>query len=178
MKVLCVTGMPGCGKEEVLKVAEQAGFRIVRMGDVVRAEAQARGLPMTDAAVGGMAHQDRAKFGMDIWAQRTLPLVTGDRVLIDGLRGRAELDVFRRAYGDDLYVAAVHASPRTRYNRIGMRKRKDDVRSWQAFLERDERELSWGLGDVVAKADFMVVNESDLAYLTVAAQAILRAITG
>src|SRR5213596_1542395 len=163
MKVICVTGMPGCGKEEVLVVAKDLGFSVVRMGDVVREEAKRRGLPITDAAVGGMA-----------WAERTLPRIHGDRVVVDGLRGRAELDVFRKAFGEALVVVAVHASPRTRYERLLRRKRLDDALTIEAVRARDLRELSWGLGDVVATADIMLVNESSLDQFRRQARAALK----
>src|SRR5437016_13319431 len=94
--------MPGCGKEEVLVVAKNLGFSIVRMGDVVREEAQRRGLPITDATVGGMAHAERESHGFGIWAERRLPRILGERVVVDGLRGRAELEVFRKAFGEAL----------------------------------------------------------------------------
>ena len=162
VRVVCVTGMPGCGKEEVLAVAKDLGFSIVRMGDVVREEARRRGLPITDAAVGGMAHAEREAHGFGIWAERTLPRIHGERVIVDGLRGRAELDVFRKAFGEALVVLAVHASPKTRHERMLRRKRTDDAVTIEAVRARDLRELSWGLGDVIATADIMVVNESSL----------------
>ena len=159
MQVVCVTGMPGCGKEEVLTVAQDLGFTIVRMGDVVREEAQRRGLPITDGAVGGMAHADRLAQGYGIWAERTVPRIGGERVLVDGVRGRAEISVFRKVFGDGLLVLAVHASPKTRYERLQRRRRADDIASFEAFEARDARELGWGLGDVIATADLMLVNE-------------------
>ncbi len=154
--------MPGCGKEEALAVAQNLGFSIVRMGDVVREEALRRGLPITDAAVGGMAHAERQANGLGVWAERTLSRIQGEHVLIDGLRGRAELDIFRGAFGDDLSVVAVHASPKTRYERMMRRGRGDDAGTIEAFRARDLRELSWGLGDVIATADVMLVNEGTL----------------
>ena len=154
--------MPAAGKEEAVRVARSIGFDIVRMGDVVREEAARRGLPITDSAVGGMAHQDRVEHGFGIWAERTLPLLRGERILIDGLRGKAELEVYRRAFGDRLVVLAVHASPRTRYERVVRRARADDARTREAFLARDARELGWGLGEVIATADLLLVNEGSL----------------
>ena len=82
VRVVCLTGMPGCGKEEALAVAQTLGFSVVRMGDVVREEALRRGLPITDATVGGMANAERQVHGMGIWAERTLPRITGERVLV------------------------------------------------------------------------------------------------
>ncbi|MGQ0796863.1 MAG: AAA family ATPase [Methanobacteriota archaeon] len=162
MKVIAVAGMPGSGKDEVVRIAADLGFSVVRMGDVVREEAARRGLPMEDKAVGGMAHQERVERGFGIWAERTLPRLKGDAVLIDGLRGKAELDVFRRAFGDRLVVVAIHASPATRYARMAARRRADDAASLAALRERDERELAWGLGDVLATAEVLLVNEGDL----------------
>lgn len=176
--MVCVTGMPGCGKEEVLAVGKDLGFSIVRMGDVVREEATRRGLPITDAAVGGMAHAERQTHGLGIWAERTVPRIQGDRVLVDGLRGRAELDVFRKAFGADLSVVAVHASPKTRYERMLRRQRKDDAATIDAFRARDLRELSWGLGDVIATADVMLVNEGTLDELRRQARAALERLHG
>ncbi|MCI4371517.1 MAG: flagellar hook-basal body complex protein FliE [Thermoplasmata archaeon] len=178
MRVVCITGMPGCGKEEVLVVGQDLGFSIVRMGDVVREEATRRGLPITDEAVGGMAHAEREAHGLGVWAERTLPRIRGTRILVDGLRGRAEADVFRRAFGDDLIVLAVHASPKTRYDRMLRRRRKDDAGSIEAFRTRDLRELSWGLGDVIATADLMLVNEGSLDDFRGQARAALERLHG
>lgn len=178
MRVVCVTGMPGCGKEEVLAVAQALGFSIVRMGDVVRAEVLRRGLPISDAAVGGLAHAERQAHGFGIWAERTLPRIRGNHVLVDGLRGRAEVEVFRKAFGDDLIVVAVHASPKTRYERMMRRRRTDDAGSIEAFQARDLRELGWGLGDVIATADVMLVNEGSLEALREAARVALERLHG
>lgn len=170
--------MPGCGKEEVLAVAQALGFSIVRMGDVVRAEVLRRGLPISDVAVGGLAHAERQAHGFGIWAERTLPRIRGNHVLVDGLRGRAEVEVFRKAFGDDLIVVAVHASPKTRYERMLRRRRTDDAGSIEAFQARDLRELGWGLGDVIATADVMLVNEGSLEALREAARVALERLHG
>lgn len=154
--------MPAAGKEEFQKVAAQEGYLIVRMGDVVRQEARRRGLPITDASVGGMAHEERQKHGTAVWAERTIPHVRSDRVCIDGLRSPAELTTFRKAFGEGLVVFAVTASPKTRWGRVERRRREDDARTWEDFLQRDARERGWGLEDVIAAADVTIVNEGSL----------------
>lgn len=168
--------MPGSGKEEVVRVARRLGYTVVRMGDVVREEAARRGLQLTDEAVGGMAHQERVDHGFGIWAERTVPRIVGERVLVDGLRGKAELDVFRRSFGDRLRVVAVHASPRTRHERMSERRRADDAATAEALRIRDGRELGWGLGDVIATADIRLVNEGSLDAFRRAAKAALEAL--
>jgi len=161
-RVICLTGMPGCGKEELVKVAHERGLAVVRMGDVVREEASRRGLKFSDESVGGMAHEERVKHGFGVWAERTIPRIRDEATVIDGIRGREELDVFRGAFGERLVVVAIHASPTVRYDRIRKRARGDDAVSWEEFLRRDDRELGWGLGEVIATADRMVVNEGGI----------------
>lgn len=143
-------------------MAVELGYAVVRMGDVVRDEARKRGLPITDAIVGGMAHEERQKHGVAVWAERTIPRVKGERVLIDGLRSPAEREVFRHAFGNQLLVFGIVASQRARWERVQRRRRPDDAQTFEEFQRRDARELGWGLGEVVASADLTIVNEGTL----------------
>ncbi len=159
---MVLTGMPGSGKEEFVKMAIKEGIFVVRMGDLVRKRAKLQGLEASDQKIGDFANSQRKKFGMDIWAQRTIPLVKGDLVLIDGLRGIAELDLFKSTFEDDLTLIGIHSSPKTRYGRIKKRNREDKTTSWDAFKKRDSRELGWGIGSAIAQCDHMIVNEGTL----------------
>lgn len=99
MKILVTTGMPGAGKEEFLKICETRGAKVVRMGDIVREKAGEFGLDSSDNSVGTLANEERKRYGMDIWAKRTIPLVGGELVVIDGTRGPDEVKAFRHASG-------------------------------------------------------------------------------
>ncbi len=184
MKVVAFTGLPGSGKSEAVGVAEAAGMAVVRMGDEVRAEAAGRGLPMNDENLGGVASEMRKREGMDVWAMRCLRRIEkitssaaagiSNRaeeagragtviggIVIDGIRNMEEVEAFRRNIGDFVLIA-IHASPGTRYKRLMERGREDDSLSVDALRRRDERELGWGLGNVVAMADIIVTNEGSL----------------
>jgi dephospho-CoA kinase len=65
---------------------------------------------------------------------------------------------------------AVYASPETRFNRIFRRKRSDDPDGWEVFHERDMRELGVGLGDAVAMAEYLVINENSRSVAKAAAK--------
>ncbi len=177
-RALCITGMPGCGKEEFLQVASKAGHNVIRMGDVVREEAARRGIAATDEGIGGMAHREREIHGSEVWAVRTLELVEVDQVVIDGIRSLEEVTFFRKAFGDAIAVVAVHASPQTRFNRIRGRAREDDIESEREFQIRDQRELEWGLGQVIALADHVIVNEGGLEGFRKEAKRVLRLVFG
>ena len=156
------TGMPGAGKEEFLQICQAKGAKVVRMGDMVRERVKELGLDSSDNSVGTLANEERKRYGMDIWAKRTIPFVGGDLVVIDGTRGPDEVKAFKHAFGENLQVVAVHASPRTRFDRLRVRSRGDSPTTPGEFEQREKRELTWGLGDVIATADYMVVNEGTL----------------
>lgn len=161
-QVLVVTGMPGAGKEELLKVAQRMGYLVLRMGDVVRQEAERRDIKMDERGVGGFASSERRGHGPDVWARRCLDVLGPERTIIDGSRSLMEMSAFRAALGEDTRLLALHSSPRTRFERLRKRDRYDAPRDLHEFEERDERELGWGLGSLIAMADIMLVNEGSL----------------
>jgi dephospho-CoA kinase len=154
--------MPGSGKGEFIKVAEEFGFEVVRMGDLVREEALRRGLDLKDTSVGGLANEEREKNGMGIWAERTVPRITGRLLIIDGVRGIAEIKVFRDAFSSDLSVVSIEASSETRYDRIRRRGRKDAALTREQFEDRDDRERSWGIEMAMKEAEYTILNEGGL----------------
>jgi dephospho-CoA kinase len=148
------------------------------MGDIVREKAKEFGLDSSDTSVGNLANEERKRFGMDIWAKRTIPYVGGDLVVIDGTRGPDEIRAFKHAFGDDLKVVAIHASPKVRFDRLKARARPDSPAKPSEFDARDRRELDWGLGEAIALADYMVNNDGTLKELKAEVDKLLDKIIG
>jgi len=165
--------MPGSGKEEFLKICTARGAKVVRMGDIVREKAKEFGLDLSDTSVGTLANDERKRYGMDVWAKRTIPFVGGELVVIDGTRGPDEIKAFKNAFGEDVKVIALHSAPKTRYERLKARGRPDFPLTWDEFEHREQRELAWGLGQAIAQAEYMVVNESNLSDLKKAVEKLL-----
>jgi dephospho-CoA kinase len=160
MRVLVLAGMPGSGKSEAVRVAGEMGIPVYRMGDLVRETVKGRGFEVNRANLASVGNSERQKLGPDIWAKRTLRLLSeAPIVVIDGTRSRAEVDHFRKELGSSLLVLAVHSSFATRWQRIQKRGRPDDPQDPEELHLRDHQELEWGLGDVIATADLMFVNE-------------------
>lgn len=162
MDLIVIAGMPGAGKEEFVSVAQMRGYHVVRMGDVVREFAAQTAAGVNDRGVGGFANEERQKHGYDIWAKRCVDRVESERTIIDGSRGIMELKVYQGRFGKDIRLVAIHSSPPTRYPRLVRRARQDAPKDLAEFDARDERELSWGLGSLIALADVMIVNEGSL----------------
>jgi len=156
-----VTGMQGSGKAAVRQVAEIIGYSTVVMGDEVREEAKRRNMESTPGNLGKLMLKLRDEEGPAAIAKRCIPKIEKAKsniVIIDGVRSQAEVEEFKKHF-KDLTLIAVHASPKTRFQRLFHRERTDAPGSWQTFIERDIRELNLGLGVVIASADYMIVNE-------------------
>jgi dephospho-CoA kinase len=170
MKVIGVVGLPASGKGEFSKIAMARGIPVVVMGDMIRNAVKRAGLEPTDANLGAMATSLRSEYGLDAIAQLCVPEIqrqTAPIVLIDGIRGDAEVNLFRRVFPGFLLIR-IDSSFETRLARIRVRGRSDDFSSAGELRTRDERELSWGLGNALNDADMHISNEGTLAEFSAA----------
>lgn len=170
-KVVGITGMPGSGKGEICEMIRSTGIPVRSLGDVVRAHFASTFPKKDHREIGAHANEQRKIHGEDIWASRLVEEIDGiiedgsELVVIDGVRSPSEVAVFRNRWGDHFSIMCVHSSPTTRFERLSSRGRGDDPESRGEFDERDSRELSWGLGDVISRADIMIINEDGMADL-------------
>jgi len=167
MQLIGVTGLPGSGKSVVARVANNLGINVIRMGDVIRDEALKR-----NGNIGETAVKLREDHGKYVVAEKCVQIIeevlknTSDnknevKFVIDGIRSPAEVEIFKKHF-KKLKVIAIYSSPKTRFMRLKRRKRSDDSINILEFKNRDERELKFGIGNVIAAADYMIVNEGPI----------------
>jgi len=177
--VIGVAGMPGAGKSILEEVAKEMGCAIVVMGDEIREEAKRRKLEPTPENLGKIMLMLRKEEGADVVARRCIPKVKNAKenvVVIDGVRSLEEANEFRKHF-PKFTMIAIHASPETRFQRLFQRKRSDDPEGWETFMERDSRELSVSLGNAIATADYMIVNEGPKEQLRKKVREVLKSVT-
>ena len=175
MKLIVVAGMPGAGKEEFLNVARDMDIPFLRMGDLVRELYPKRGDEDRDLTLGQFANIERERHGYNIWAKRALERMSGNIYLIDGCSSMDEVMAYR-SLSDDVNIIAIHAPPRIRYDRLVKRQRDDAPRNVEEFDARDSREMGWGLANVIALSDHLIVNDGSLEKFREEASAYLRSI--
>jgi dephospho-CoA kinase len=174
--VVGLAGMPGSGKSIAVKTAQEEGYAVVTMGDVVREETAKRGLELTPENVGKVMLELRATGGESAIAEKCIPRIErqgSPKVMVDGLRSYAEAETFKGHFANFVLVA-VHASPETRFSRLCSRGRSDDPKTWAVFHERDIRELSVGLGNAIALAEYLIINDDTVETLKKRARKTLR----
>jgi dephospho-CoA kinase len=164
VKVIGVVGLPASGKGEFSKIAAEAGIPVIVMGDMIRAEVKKAGLEPTDTNFGATANRLRAEGGMDAIAALCIPEIkrqTAPLVLVDGIRGDAEVNLFRKHFSGFILIS-IDSSFEKRLDRIRARGRSDDFVLPESLRNRDEREMNWGLGNALALADINIKNEGSL----------------
>jgi len=158
--IVCITGMSGAGKTTATRALSSMGFTVVSMGDVIRKEAQRRGLGLDKEGQRQTMLLVRKEGGPAAVARLCIDEIESrglKKVVIDGARSLDEVEAFRGIA--EVKVLGIHASPERRRYLLTSRGRNDDPHSESDFESRDRRELDLGLGSVIALSDRMVENE-------------------
>ena len=191
MKVFGVTGLPGSGKSIISGIARKEGIYTVSMGDVIRKEAERQNCSTGEAAVNlrkrygnnvvadrciqeifnhsrnhkknnkhqhiKKMHQSNSRYQ----PPQKFKKIEQDVYIIEGIRSPYEVQYFKKRF-KNFKIIAIHSNPTERFNRLLRRKRSDDSPDRKIFEERDERELKFGIGNVIARADYMLINEGHI----------------
>ena len=176
MKVISIVGMAGAGKSEVTKLFQENGFTKIRFGDITDEEVKKRGLALNEGNERYVRELLRQEQGMAAYAKLNLPAIDSalkySRVVIDGLYSWEEYTFLKSYYGEDFYVVAVWASPKTRYARLT--NRLDRRLTLEEAASRDKAEIeNINKGGPIAMADFTIINESSVANLSEEAKRII-----
>lgn len=162
---LAVTGAQGSGKSVFTKIAKNKyNIPTYRLGTVIIEECEKRGLEVNGTNMGKMSSVLRYEGGEQVIASKSFNAIQQfleDKpkiVIIDGIRSYSELAYFREKF-DDVRLIAIITSLKTRKQRVEARKRID-LGTMGDFEVREQRELGFGLGDVITKADYFILNEN------------------
>jgi dephospho-CoA kinase len=104
--------------------------------------------------------------GNQIVAQKCIELIKSLKdptVLVDGIRSMDELRLFRKHW--NFPIIAIICDEDVRHKRLSDRGRSDDSLNVNDIIERDRREVNFGLTEVIDQADYKVQNNSDIKYL-------------
>jgi len=177
-KVVAIVGMPGAGKGFVSNAAKARGMPVFVCGDVIREETARRGLPPSPENMGVVMLDIRQQEGPSVVAERLIPKLEASPsgvAIVEGVRSMDEVSALRRNHS--VVIAAVHASPETRFDRLLRRARGDDPKSWDEFVDRDLRELRVGIGNVIALAQEMLINERSAEDFQVVSEHLISKVT-
>ena len=153
--------MPGAGKSTIVSKLKEQGYQAFNLGDGVRAEAKRRNLEPTGENLGKLMLELREKNGPGAVAELIKEQIQNSNheiIIIDGIRSIHEINVLKET--GNLKLLAVDASSNTRFNFLSERKRSDDPLTREKFEERDNREISVGLQEIIKLADESIENNN------------------
>jgi dephospho-CoA kinase len=162
--VLVLAGMPGSGKSIAGEFFKKKGFPVIRMSDPVRKEMEDLGLSITNTTLRDYVLEIRKKRGPNV----VLDLLKGrmseafkhnDTIVLDGSRNISEVKELRKEKYRTILIGII-TDKQLRFQRILNRAEKSDMKTLEEFEWRDEQELKFGMGDVLASADYYLTNNS------------------
>ena len=162
-----ISGLPGSGKSLVSDIATEKGAIIVSMGDIIREEAKKRGESTKETA-----QNLRAEHGEYIVSELTIKKIkklqeegNENTIIVEGIRSPHEVNMFKENF-ENFIILSIFANPALRFKRLQKRMREDDSKDYNEFLKRDQMELDFGIGTVIALSDKIIINESNLESYT------------
>ena len=185
MKIIVLSGLPLSGKTTYAKkLGPEYKMPLYETGTEVLEEVTGRGLEFSPENIKKVTDECK-KISDSYFTERLIEKVDAladdiPGVFLSGLRAVSEIEVLKKHYGDDnVFVISFHTSMKTRFNRLNNADRiaettgakaKEDVllRNFDNFLARNKKELGYGVGDVMALADYMMSTENELwPYVTI-----------
>jgi len=168
-KIVFIVGMTGSGKSIVSDELVKSGFAYVRFGQLTMDELQKRGLEINEVNERAVREGLRKEHGMGAFATLNIPkfdenLKTAN-VVGDGLYSWTEYKILKEKYGDQMYVLAVYAPPKLRYDRLENRAENNSDNSRFRSIPRDKAQSrdyseieNVEKGGPIAMADFTIIN--------------------
>lgn len=178
--IIALVGMAGSGKSEATQYFKELKLPTFRFGDITDEELAKKNLPVTPANEKRIREQLRKQHGMDIYGKRAQPkidklLELSDIVIVDGLYSWEEYTRLKKAYGSDLVILAIVASPKTRHSRLANRPVRPLTAQEARLRDYAEIETLHKAGPI-AMADHVIVNEGTKQELETALDRFFRTV--
>lgn len=161
-------GMNGSGKDTVIKyISKNYGIPILTISDLVRqADSTGKFEPTRDNLT-RVAFDRIRKYGPDYFPRKVIRIIKKkrwDTVGIAGIRSHADVETFRKRFGDDFILIFVDVpDARTRFQRVRNRAEPRDPKTFDEFLRQDKKEEeNFQLSEVTREAKYTLRNDKDL----------------
>jgi len=168
-KIVFIVGMTGSGKSIVSDELVKNKFAYLRFGQLTMDVIKKSGLEINETNEKAVREGLRKEYGMGAYATLNIPkfdeLLKDSNVVGDGLYSWTEYKILKEKYGDLMYVLAVYAPPKTRYERLENRAVENDEQSRFRSIPKDKSKSrdyaeieNIEKGGPIAMADFTIIN--------------------
>lgn len=180
--IIGLTGKNGAGKGEVAKYLQERSFNYYSLSDVLRETAQKEGKEITRDTLVALGNRLRNEKGAGVLAEAIFSRLDPEKnYVIDSIRHPSEVAVLRRR--KDFFLVQIKAPQRLRFERLKLRARERDPRTFEEFVALEEREASSAesadqqLDKAILLADFTLDNAGPLKMLQDQARELLLSLS-
>lgn len=154
-----ITGMPNAGKSTAGRMLSEVGYEVYEVGDAVRQVERHLDTDVEDR--GELIEEMKEEHGPDYFVRQMIDLYNVEPdaevpQVIVGIRQSEEREFLEQYFGD-LETVTITANENNRRERFWSRGKLEDEEG-SGFDERDERELSQGIGGPALKSANAYVN--------------------
>ncbi|MBR9703786.1 AAA family ATPase [Candidatus Pacearchaeota archaeon] len=166
--IIGLTGRIGAGKNEVVKFFLKKKFLHYTMSDVIKEEADKRGINETRENLQDLGDRLRKEEGPGALVKRLLnKMEPGKNYVIVGLRNPGEIKLLRKF--KNFYLISLNSPQKVRFSRILRRGRIIDSMILSEFLDFDKRDFGdksnpqgQQVGKCMEMADFLIINDKSI----------------
>lgn len=168
-KIIAILGLPGSGKTEVINyLIKKYNWPKVYFGDVTFDEIKRRGMEINEKNERAIREELRAKYGRLHYASQVIEkmknIKDNTNVLVESLYDWQEYLFFKKNFQENFVTLAVYASPKTRHERLAIRKIRPLTPAEAQSRDYAQIENIFQAGPI-AMADYTVNNEGTFGEL-------------
>jgi dephospho-CoA kinase/8-oxo-dGTP pyrophosphatase MutT (NUDIX family) len=179
--IIGITGTDGAGKGTVVEYLKTKGFTHYSARELIVAEIERQGLPVSRNQMRLTANEMRAAQGNEYVIKESYKRATKAGVtnaVIESLRATAEAEYLKAQGG---ILLAVDAEQAVRYERVQARRSESDQVTFEQFVEHEELEKNdpdpngMQKAKVIAMADYTITNDGTVEELEAQVERFLEA---
>ncbi len=159
------------GKGTVADFLQARGFWVTSLSDRIREALREEEKAITRENLQGKADEMRRQEGPAVLAENTWQTLEKKgkiRVVIDSIRGEAEVDFLKKQA--NFYLIGLRANRCQRFRRAKERNREGEPLTWEQFVAVDKKDFRSGQGKegrnikaCLDKADYLIENNGTIA---------------
>ena len=170
MKVICVLGLIGSGKDAVSRyLVQKYGYTLVNSGDFLREIARNRGLKPNRQTVSKIFKEYLKEHGEGGLARELMSYVKGTgsgKIVFNTTRTNEQAEELKKQFPETKFLL-ITAPQKTRFERMKKRMRAGDPKTFDDFMKQEEMDLrDYPLkGIFLEYSDYKIDNSRDFESL-------------
>ena len=167
MKIICIAGLIGSGKDEVAKyISDKYGYEIIDYANILREIVRNEGLEVTRENL----QNTRLKYGNTFLAEIVIKKIKESekqKIILTPMRRSEDYLIPKKEFGSNMQMILVEVSAKVRFKRLSKRGRENDPKDFTTFKKQEKREFEiFNFKKTFSYADFKISNAGNIKQLS------------